>query len=260
MININIINLFTDNNTWVFLALVMILCFIACSLRLYFSRRKDRKRILELEQKLLLSQMNPHFVFNSLTAIQNYIFQNEPYLAGRYMASFAKLVRLILENSRMSLIPISKEVETITHYLELQSIRFQGKFDYTLSIDPDIDKEHHSIPPMLAQPFIENAIEHGIIHLSEKGQIKISFLLSDQSIVLEVEDNGLGIDRSLKTSEKKRVEYESLATRITNERLSKLKKSYGQKVSMETIDLSKLPLSSKTGTLVRFTIPLIETG
>jgi LytS/YehU family sensor histidine kinase len=202
--------------------------------------------------------MNPHFVFNSLTAIQSYIFRNEPYLAGKYLANFSKLVRLILENSRLDLIPISKEVETLTHYLELQSLRFEGKFEYSIYIDPDIDTEHHTIPPMLAQPFIENAIEHGIIHLSEKGIIKISFILSSTSILLEVEDNGVGIEKSALINQEKRKEFISLATRITNERLANLKKVYGQRVRMEIKDLSTVSSEDKRGTFIRFSIPLLQ--
>lgn len=221
-----------------------------------YIRRKDRKRIRNLEQRLLLSQMNPHFVFNSLTAIQSYIFRNEPHMAGKYMSSFSKLVRLILENSRSELIPIRREEETLTHYLELQCLRFEGKFEYTIAVDENIDREYHAIPPMLAQPFIENAIEHGIIHLSEKGVISIRFLLQNNFIVLEVEDNGLGIDSTAPASQKKWKEYKSLATTITRERLSTLRESVGQRITMEIKDLKSEAEGQRRGTLVRFNIPI----
>lgn len=223
---------------------------------LLFLRRKDKKRLIELEQRMLLSQMNPHFVFNSLTAIQSYIFRNEPYMAGKYMASFAKLVRLVLENSRVDFIPIVKERDTLNYYLELQALRFEGKFDYSIIIDDDIDLEHHTVPPMLAQPFIENAIEHGIIHMSEKGFICIRFELRAQSIILEVEDNGVGIDKSVKDAEKKRNDHQSLATKITEERIKNIKKSRRQQIIMNILDLANQPNSDKRGTLVRFIIPL----
>lgn len=243
---------------WIVLIINIIFLSLLCLIIYNFFRKKDKKKIIALEQRLLLSQMNPHFVFNSLTAIQSYIFRNEPYLAGKYLANFSKLVRLILENSRLDLIPISKEVETLTHYLELQSLRFEGKFEYSIYIDPDIDTEHHTIPPMLAQPFIENAIEHGIIHLSEKGIIKISFILSSTSILLEVEDNGVGIEKSALINQEKRKEFISLATRITNERLANLKKVYGQRVRMEIKDLSTVSSEDKRGTFIRFSIPLLQ--
>lgn len=171
------------------------------------------------------------------------------------MASFSKLVRLILENSRVELIPIIKERDTLTYYLELQALRFEGKFDYSIQIDEDIDLEHHAIPPMLAQPFLENSIEHGIIHMSDKGLISIRFELLGEKIVLEVEDNGVGIDKSLQQSNKKRSDHQSLATKITHERLKNIKRSRKQHITMDIIDLSSQLNSVKRGTLVRFEIP-----
>jgi sensor histidine kinase YesM len=240
---------------WIILVISGLIIVISVLYILDF-KKKYQKRIFELEQRFLLTQMNPHFVFNSLTAIQSYIFRNEPYLAGKYLANFSKLVRLILENSRKDLIPISKEVETLTHYLELQSLRFEEKFEYSINIDSDIDVEHQTIPPMLAQPFIENAIEHGIIHLSKKGIIKISFILLSSQILLEVEDNGVGFEKSMQINQKKK-EHESLAIRITNERLQNLKKVYRKQVKMEIKDLSQESAIGEHGTLIRFTIPML---
>lgn len=220
-------------------------------------RRNDRRKIIALEQRLLISQMNPHFVFNSLTAIQSYIFRNDPYQAGKYLANFSKLVRLILENSRLEHIKISKEKETIEHYLELQALRFEGKFEYSIDVSSEIDEEHYYIPPMLAQPFIENAIEHGIIHLSNKGLVNIRFVLAEPNIILEVEDNGVGIEKSAEFNSKKREDHKSLATRITAERLRNLKRVYGRPLKMEMIDLTRTSSEGTRGTLVRFTIPLI---
>ncbi|MDY0201077.1 MAG: histidine kinase [Tenuifilaceae bacterium] len=220
-------------------------------------RRKDKRKIIELEQRLLLSQMNPHFVFNSLTAIQSYIFRSDPYMAGKYLASFSKLVRLILENSRVQSITIAKEKETIEHYLDLQLLRFDSKFDYTIEVCPDIDPEHHLLPPMLAQPFIENAIEHGIIHLSTRGQIAIRYILQDNKIVLEVEDNGIGIKETAQLDETNRTKHQSMATRITRERLKNLSRIYGEHVDLKIIDLGDSLMPDSQGTLIRFVIPLI---
>ncbi|MFP4557731.1 MAG: sensor histidine kinase [Bacteroidales bacterium] len=237
------------------MALVVIAFLIISIIR--FRAAKYKQRIIALEQKLLLSQMNPHFVFNSLTAIQSYIFRNDPYQAGKYLANFAKLVRLILENSRLEFITIAKEKETINHYLELQNLRFGDKFEYTIIIDPDIDEEHHNIPPMLAQPFIENAIEHGIIHVSIEASVQIRFKLIGSSILLEVEDNGVGIEQSAKFNQKKRDDHQSLATRITHERIKNLRKAYGKSIKMSIIDLTK-KTDAKRGTLVSFLIPAIH--
>ncbi|MDX9845712.1 MAG: histidine kinase [Tenuifilaceae bacterium] len=239
------------------LSTVAVLTFIFVVIAVWFYRRKDKLKIIELEQRLLLSQMNPHFVFNSLTAIQSYIFRNDPYMAGKYLANFSKLVRLILENSRAEYITISKEKETVTNYLELQSLRFENKFDYEIKVSADIDLEHHLVPPMMAQPFIENAIEHGIIHLSNKGRITISYEISNESIILEVEDNGVGIEKSAEIGESKRTKHQSLATRITKERLRNLRKVHGKNIRMEIIDLASISNSTHTGTRIRFYIPII---
>lgn len=249
-----------NNQTLLLILLFVVFISVIFFAIILFSTAKDKKKIAELEQRLLLSQMNPHFVFNSLTAIQSYIFRNEPYMAGKYLASFSKLVRLILENSRQEYIPIAKEKDTLNYYLELQALRFEEKFDFEIEIDEDIDMEHHIIPPMLAQPFIENAIEHGIIHMSDKGNIQIRFKLLGPSIMLEVEDNGIGIEKSLNQSNPKRANHQSLATKITKERIKNIRGTKGERVSLETIDLSTIPNSGKRGTLVRFTIPIITSS
>lgn len=236
-------------------ALVLLLLLVL--VMVWRARQKDKRRIIELEQRLLLSQMNPHFVFNSLTAIQSYIFRSDPYMAGKYLASFAKLVRLILENSCEHTITIAKEKETIEHYLDLQLLRFSGKFDYTIEVCPEIEPEHHLIPPMLAQPFIENAIEHGIIHLSSQGQIAIRYKLQNNKVVLEVEDNGIGIKKSVQRSKTNRIKHQSMATRITRERLKSLGKIYGNHLDLKIIDLGDIFIPDSQGTLIRFVIPMI---
>ncbi len=238
------------------MATFTIICTVVVLLFVSYYRRIDKRKIIALEQKLLLSQMNPHFVFNSLTAIQSYIFRNDPYMAGKYLASFSKLVRLILENSRVEYITIAKEKETIERYLDLQLLRFDNKFEYTIEISQNIDLDHHYIPPMLAQPFIENAIEHGIIHSDSKGHISIRFIIDDNCLFLEVEDNGVGLSQRSEHGVVKREKHQSLATRITRERLRNLRKIYGRSVRMQIVNLST-EASTGQGTLIRFTIPLI---
>lgn len=215
-----------------------------------------RKRIIALEQRLLISQMNPHFVFNALTAIQSYIFRNDAYTAGKYLSSFSKLVRLVLENSRQETIPIAKELETIKYYLQLQELRFEGKFEYTINVDPDLDTERLTIPPMLAQPFIENAIEHGIIHLSSKGKIDIRYQLNGNNLFLEVEDNGIGIDNAMLLSQNKWREHQSLATKISKERIKNYKQNQKQEIEMVILDLKNESSQETRGTLIRFKLPI----
>jgi LytS/YehU family sensor histidine kinase len=230
--------------------------FISLIVYIRIQRSAYLKHISALEQRLLLSQMNPHFVFNSLTAIQSYIFRNDAYTAGKYMSSFAKLVRLVLENSREEQIPISKEIETLRYYLLLQELRFEGKFDYNIDVDPDIAVDQITVPPMLAQPFIENAIEHGIIHLSRKGLITIRFILKGSALIIEIEDNGIGIEKSSQHSQHKWNEHQSLATKITKERIKNIKSSSKIEVKMEIIDLSENSDLQQKGTIIRFTLPV----
>jgi len=222
---------------------------------LYISKSKLRISINKLEQQLLLSQINPHFIFNSLTAIQSFIFRKDPLQAGKYLSSFAKLVRLILENSRLESTTIEREIKTLRLYFDLQILRFEGKFDYNIEVDESLDIDELTIPPMLTQPFIENSIEHGFIQLSEKGIITVRFKKSKKSILIEVEDNGIGIEKSKFIHIHSGKSYQSLATEITSQRLKRIRQIKNLKIGLDIIDLNSVDIS-KQGSIVRFTIPV----
>jgi len=243
--------------TWWFIVLLsLIFIFIVYRFIKYsFNKVETEKKALLLEQKLLRSQMHPHFIFNSLTAIQSYIYKNHPAQAGKYLSKFAKLMRLILENSRTEYINIETEVNTLEHYLELQKLRFQGLFDYTIDVSPDIDKEIVIIPPMLAQPFIENSIEHGLQQKQSFGNINISINIKDEYIIYTIEDDGIGINYSKMKKEKEETKHRSLATQITRERVSSFNKIKTQKITLQITDLSEIS-NEKQGTVVVLKIPL----
>lgn len=155
-------------NIWliVFGSILIVLCISSFFLYKNFKQKSiinNQKNNL-LKQKLLVSQMNPHFIFNSLNAIQNYIFKQDSLKAGNYLTQFSELIRMILDYSRKDYISVESEVKLLTNYLELQKLRFESKFDFDIIVDEKIDRESIHIPPMLAQPFIENAIEHGIFY------------------------------------------------------------------------------------------------
>jgi len=171
---------------------------ISAILLLVLQRRKLRadQRSVSMEQRLLRAQMNPHFIFNSLASIQNFVINENSDQASIYLSRFSQLVRNILDNSVEEYVPLEKEINTIENYLELQKVRYAGKFDYQITVDEKIDQENMLIPPMLAQPFIENAIEHGIKHKATPGHIGIRFHLQDGLIRFEVEDDGVGIAES----------------------------------------------------------------
>jgi ligand-binding sensor domain-containing protein/signal transduction histidine kinase len=220
---------------------------------------KEQNRYLMLEQKLLRSQMNPHFIFNSLSSIQSYIFESNPVEAGSYLSRFAELIRSILYNSREEFIPLEKEIKTLENYLDLQKLRYDNKFDYEIDVDPKLDKESIAIPPMMAQPFIENAIEHGIKHLEEPGFINISFTQMDETILFIVEDNGIGIKAARNINSHKAKEHQSLATVIARERIEILNKGRRKKLYYMEIKETTDQDGDVSGTQVKFVIPFTKT-
>ena len=180
-------------------------------------RLKTKHRAIELEQKLIRSQMNPHFIFNSLIAIQSFIYKQDAVVAGDYLAKFADLIRITLENTRVDMVLIAKELKMLSAYLELQKLRFEAHFTYHIHVDASIDPDGCLIPPMMAQPFIENAIEHGLRYKAEKGFVRINFEKKQKTSQCTIEDNGVGRARA-KAFEKHR-QHQSLDTGINRERL-----------------------------------------
>lgn len=221
-------------------------------LTIYIRQIKIRERNALLEQKLLTSQMNPHFIFNSLSAIQSFIYKTEPETAGNYLSDFSCLIRLILENSRSELISLDKEIKTLTLYIGLQQLRFTNKFDYQVTIDPRINTKTTCIPPMLAQPFIENSIEHGIMHLKSKGNISIHFGINKNTITIDVVDNGIGLKQS-KLINIKRETHTSFATSIAYERLANLTRGGNKNIGIIIADRSDT--EGLNGTSVNIKVP-----
>jgi len=246
-------------NRFIFAGIASVVVIISLFLLLYFQRKRlkaEQKSILN-EQRLLRAQMNPHFLFNSLASIQNYIINEDTDRASIYLSRFSQLVRNILDNSVEEYVSLEKEIETIRNYLELQKVRYAGKFDFDIDIDPDIDIETVLIPPMLAQPFIENAIEHGIRHRETPGRIDIRFRFEDNLIRFEVEDDGVGREKAREIEASKGAKHRSMATSITIDRLATINKKLKKKIRMEITDL-KDEVGIGTGTKVRFGIPILS--
>ncbi|MEZ5083900.1 MAG: tetratricopeptide repeat protein [Bacteroidales bacterium] len=213
---------------------------------------KAKHRAIELEQKLMRSQMNPHFIFNSLIAIQSYIYKSDAVQAGDFLARFADLIRITLENSRVEYVLLEKELKMLKAYLELQALRFDDKFDFKIEVEPDIDPALIKIPPMMAQPFIENAIVHGLRHKDGKGLVKIRFKKDKTGLVCMVEDNGIGREKAGEFQKKK--DHQSMATSITRERLAIFSKRMNQKFGMTIHDAENSSFGD-TGTIVVFNLP-----
>ena len=217
--------------------------------------KADQQKLI-LQQRLFRSQMNPHFIFNSLASIQNFIVKQDSKKANIFLSRFSDLVRSILDNSTREYITFEKEIKTIRNYLELQKVRYIETLDYSIDIDETIDKENMKIPPMLAQPIIENAIEHGIKYKEDKGKVKVRFKLNLNTIIFEVEDDGVGREKAMEMMLKQDKGHQSLATSIARERIQILNKKLKQKISFQIIDL-KNEMNKPVGTLVTFKIPVI---
>jgi hypothetical protein len=218
-------------------------------------RFKAEHEKTQLRQRLLRSQMNPHFIFNSLASVQNFIVKQDATKASIYLSRFSELVRSILKNSLDEQTTLEHELSTIENYLELQKVRFPEKFDYHIHVDDKLDPENIFIPPMLAQPFIENAIEHGIKHKSTKGNISICYTRKDQMLNFIIEDDGIGREKASELRQKFDKDHKSLATSITKERIKVLNRKLRHKITMEIIDL-KDEQGEARGTRVVFGVPL----
>ncbi len=246
-------------NIWIIIlsgALLLLLAFV-----FFFFRTSRQKNVIAeqknnlLKQKLLISQINPHFIFNSLNAIQNFIFSQDSLQAGNYLARFAALMRMILDFSREDFISITSEQQFLEEYLGLQQLRFREKFDYRIDIDPSIDTDDFFIPPMLAQPFVENAIEHGLLNREGKGFIGIRIYMENAVPWYEIEDNGIGLKISGERKAEQRKAHRSLATTITLERLATFDLTNAG--ALQIIDKSETG-TGETGVKVRFQVPSRE--
>ncbi|MDP1623429.1 MAG: histidine kinase [Bacteroidales bacterium] len=248
-----------SRSRYIFIGISAGVIIISLLVLLYFQRKrwKAEQRSSTLEQKLLRSQMNPHFIFNSLAGIQNFIVNRKTNEASIYLSRFSQLVRNILDNSIEEYVSLQKEIETIRCYLELQQLRYAGQFTYNLSVDEKIEEENMMIPPMLAQPFIENSIEHGIRYKETPGHLDIRFLLADSMIRFEVEDDGVGREKAMEIELKQNRVHRSLSTSITHDRLVRLNKKLKNKIRLEITDL-KDNHGEACGTRVSFGIPVVE--
>ena len=197
----------------------------------YYFRQKSRlnaARNEELKQKLLLTQMNPHFIFNSVDNIQSLIYNKQDKEAISYLTKFSKLTRQILENSRENYILLSEEIAMLDNYMTIQKLLYNNNFTYDIQIAGDIDPESLLVPPMLTQPFIENAIRHGLKSKKEGGLVKIHYYTKNDQLQFEVIDNGSGL---LNTSK----EHKSLSTQITRERLQSI--APGSEITIQTTNI-----------------------
>jgi tetratricopeptide (TPR) repeat protein len=206
-----------------------------------------QKEVAEYEQKALHLQMNPHFVFNCLGSISSFIVQNGTDSALKYLSKFSKLMRLTLEYSKGSLIPIDKEIESLQNYLELEQLRFHNKFDFSITSTEKVEF-NMGLPPLLIQPFVENAILHGLVPKEEKGKININFDVEDNQLICTITDDGIGISKSKQIKENSVKAHKSMALEITKKRLEIMEATISKSAQID--------IKEDNGTIVTLRLPI----
>lgn len=215
-----------------------------------------QKEVAEYEQKALHLQMNPHFVFNCLSSISSFIVQNGTYSALKYLSKFSKLMRLTLEYSKGALIPIDKEIEGLQNYLELEQLRFHNKFIFSVNATDKVEF-NMAIPPLLVQPFVENAILHGMVPKEGDGCIDVLFDVENGQFICKIQDDGIGLTESKVMKENSVKAHKSMALDITKKRLEIMEATTDQKATIEINDMKKNNQICGTEVILRLPIQFI---
>ncbi len=235
---------------WFYILIIVIITIIFYFL--YRLRIKTIKRQQEIKKNLetyqyqaLNKQMNPHFIFNSLNSIQNYILQNDVKNSNKYLTKFSQLMRMVLNNTQSHTITINKEIEALILYLELEQIRFKNRFEYKINIEKNLDIYTYKIPPLLLQPFVENAIWHGLMNMPAdyKGKITINIKRKYEFIIFEIIDNGIGRKKSGEINSQKTTN--SLGTKINKNRAELFNEIFDLKIQIKYVDLLNAEGNSK---------------
>jgi ligand-binding sensor domain-containing protein len=206
-------------------------------------RRREREKvglqqkINELEQMALLSQMNPHFIFNCLNSIQSFIINNDLETTNEYLTEFAHLIRQTMDCAEKGTISIGHEIKYLSRYIELEKMRFGHSFDYSISVDEVIDTDNIHLPSMILQPYVENSIRHGLRHKTDgRGMIDIKFQQQGEQLLCIVDDNGIGRLKARQLRSHMHVEYQSKGMTLAAERVKALNRQYNEFVAIEVID------------------------
>jgi LytS/YehU family sensor histidine kinase len=207
-----------------------------------------------LEGQALRAQMNPHFIFNSLNAIHDFIAEQDQRSAHLYLSKFAALIRRILELSRKHEVSLNEEIETLNLYIELENLRFENKFEYTLNVDTRDDPFDLVIPPMLLQPYVENAIRHGLQNKTDKGRLEVDIIQRNDFLLCRIKDNGIG--RKATQGGKNITKHRSHGLDITSERIDIFnQKGQSARANVKFTDLED-SAGNALGTMVELNIPL----
>jgi len=228
--------------------------------RLASEKEMERRQLIaqrtELEMQSLRAQMNPHFIFNSLNSINRFILQNNRAQASEYLTKFSRLVRLILQNSQSKLIPLQSELESLELYIEMEVLRFDHHFDYEITVAEGLDIETTKVPPLIIQPYVENAIWHGLMHKEEKGQLEIEASHESNYLLFKIRDDGIGRNQAAAFASKSATRHKSMGLKITAERIAMLHQS--DSVTPVIINDLVTPDGNPAGTEIIIKIPVIN--
>jgi LytS/YehU family sensor histidine kinase len=229
--------------TWWFIGLEILFGIGIISAIFWYREKQNRtksaseKRMVESELKALRSQMNPHFTFNTLNAIQLAVETSDRLVASKYIGDFAVLIRKVLENSKHSSISLEEEISMLKLYIELEQFRFSNKFLFEIIVEEDLDLNFIRIPAMVIQPFVENAILHGLAPKEGEGKLTLKLYEKEDAIHCVIEDNGVGRERAMEIKKLKKFSHKSMAMEITEERMDLYNKGLNDAFSIKIIDL-----------------------
>ena len=216
-----------------------------------------QRSLADISLTALRSQMNPHFIFNCLNSIKLYTTQNDNVAAAEYLTKFSRLIRLVLENSRKVKVQLRSELESLQLYIEMEAMRFKEKLQYTIHVEKDVETDYIEMPPLLLQPYVENAIWHGLMHKDEGGRIDIDVGLNiDKSLLqISITDNGIGRTKSAELRSKTASKHKSYGMEVTSERIALINQIYKTGADVTIHDLIDVDGNS-TGTKVIIQIPV----
>jgi ligand-binding sensor domain-containing protein len=247
---------------WWFIVLIIVVIvsvvYILFNLRMRIIHRRNEliQDINSYKQQILRQQMNPHFIFNTLNSIQYFLLDEDTTSSLTYLAKFAKLMRIILDNSQHTFISIEDEIRGLELYLELESLRFEKSFDYEVTIDKDVNSFNYKIPALLLQPYVENSIRHGLLHKKDKGYLKVHIKKHEKALFCLIEDNGIGRKKSEEIKMKKGPMTKSLGSKITEDRINILNSLYSDEIDVHYHDL-KDDQGVPHGTRVEIKLPFV---
>ncbi|WP_289663726.1 tetratricopeptide repeat-containing sensor histidine kinase [Flavobacterium panacagri] len=229
---------------------LLLLLFLFIVKALYSIKIKNK----EIALQSLRREMNPHFIFNSLNSVNQFISENKELEANKYLTSYSNLMRNMMENSNKDFISLDKEVEQLKKYLDLEHLRFEDKFDFEITVDDSLDPERVFVPNMILQPHLENAIWHGLRYLDKKGFLSLRFDYKNGKIIVTIEDNGIGLTKSGELKTKNQKIYESRGLNNTKERIALLNELYKKEITFRIVEKEGL----ESGTIVQIVFPLID--